>query len=326
MSLTADEIIDRRQLRRKVSFWRILTFVLFGLFLVSVMIFGARDAIFSAANQDHIAKINISGVITNDAAMLDLISEVGENEKVKSVILNISSPGGSTVGGEAMYEAVRQLSEKKPVVATVGTLAASAGYMIAAASDHVVAHRTSIVGSIGVLFQYADASKLLDNIGVKVDSVKSSPLKAEPSPFNPTSPEAIAMIDKVVQDTYQWFVGLVAERRKMDKSRVLLLADGSIFSGSQALENGLIDAIGGERAALEWLKEEKGITENLEVVEYQPKRPEYGLFGDPAGIAKLAKVLGLDVDSIDILEIESYIKQRVLLDGLVSIWHIPNSR
>ena len=263
MSLTADEIIDRRQLRRKVSFWRIVAFVLLGLCLIAAVIFGARDALFSAARQDHIAKIKISGVITNDEAMLELLDQVGENDRIKSVILNISSPGGSTVGGEATYEAVRRLAEKKPVVTTVGTLAASAGYMVAAATDHVVAHRSSIVGSIGVLFQYADASKLLDNIGVKVEAVKSSPLKAEPNPFSPASPEAVAMIDRLIQDTYNWFVDLVAERRGMDKSNVLSLADGSVFSGNQALKNGLIDAIGGQDIALQWLQEEKGIDESL---------------------------------------------------------------
>ena len=324
MSLTADEIIDRRQLRKKVSFWRIVTFVLIGLVLITAVIFGARDALFSAAQKDHVAKIKISGVITNDEAMLALLDKVGENDKVTSVILNISSPGGSTVGGEATFEAVRKLTEKKPVVTTVGTLATSAGYMVAAATDHVVAHRSSIIGSIGVLFQYADASKLLDNIGVKVEAVKSSPLKAEPSPFNPATPEAIAMIDEVIQDTYVWFVDLVAERRDMTKAEVHLLADGSVFSGNQALQNGLIDAIGGEDIALQWLQEEKGIGEDLKVVEYKPVRSGGGFFENPAGLIKLAELLGIQLSSNDLLEFEKLIRQRVLLDGLVSIWQVPN--
>ena len=323
MSLTADEIIDRRQLRKKVSFWRVLAFVLLGLFLIAMMLFGARNAIFSAANQDHIARIDITGVIVNDDAMLNLLDSVSENEKITSVILNISSPGGTTVGGEAMYEAVRKLADKKPVVTNVGTLAASAGYMIAAASDHIVARRSSIVGSIGVLFQYADASKLMDTIGIKVDAVKSSPLKAEPDFFGPASPEAIEMIDRVITDTYEWFVEIVAERRNMKEFEVLALADGSIYSGTRALENGLIDAIGGEDVALDWLHEIKGIDRELKVVKYEPERPTDGLFSSNSGLTRLARTFGIELNSRDLADLEALVRQRVLLDGLVSVWQAP---
>ncbi|MEM9330315.1 MAG: S49 family peptidase [Pseudomonadota bacterium] len=192
----ADEIIDRRRLRRKLSFWRIATFGVLGIALIGLILVAARDQLLSGAKNEHIARVKITGVITNDQPMLSLLEKLKDNEKVSAVVLNISSPGGSTVGGEAMYEAVRNLAEEKPVVSTVGTLAASAGYMVASGTDHIVARRSSIVGSIGVLFQYADASELLDKIGVKVNAVKSSPLKAEPSPFNPASQETIDMIDR----------------------------------------------------------------------------------------------------------------------------------
>jgi protease-4 len=221
-----------------------------------------------------------------------------------------------------MYEAVRELSETKPVTTSVGTLAASAGYMIASASDHIVAHRSSIVGSIGVLFQYADASELLGKIGVQVNSVKSSPLKAEPNPFNPASEEAVAMIDRVIQDTYKWFVDIVTERRDMPRSQVVALADGSIFTGSQGLENGLVDAIGGEDAARKWLVEEKDISDDLKVLDYKPKRPGDGLFENPAGLVKIARLFGINLSNSDYEEIESIIRERLLLDGLVSIWQV----
>ncbi len=316
----ADEIIDRRRLRRKVSFWRIATFTVLSIALVSMIVYTAWDSVLSESSTDHIARVKITGVITNDRPMLRLLKKLKDNENVSAVILNVSSPGGSTVGGEAMFEAVRELAEEKPVATTVGTLAASAGYMIASASDHIVARRSSIVGSIGVLFQYADASELLDKIGVKVNSVKSSPLKAEPSPFNPTSDEAIEMIDRVIQDSYDWFVDLVVDRRNMDRAQVLKLADGSIFTGGQSLENGLIDAIGGEQKALDWLQEEKDIDEDLKVVDYKPKRPGDSLFDNPAAIHKLAKILGINLSNQELIELEETIRNRLLLDGLVSIW------
>jgi protease-4 len=320
VSINADEIIDRRRLRKKVSFWRIATFIVLGLALLSMIGFGLNKAGLSSASTDHIARVKITGVITNDEPMLKLLKELEKDEKVKAVILNISSPGGSTVGGEAIYEAVRELAAKKPVTTNVGTLAASAGYMIAAGSDHIVARRSSIVGSIGVLFQYADASELLDKVGVKVKTIKSSPLKAEPNPFNPTSPEAVAMIDRLIQDTYKWFVGIVAERRDMKEFEVLRLADGSIFTGSQSLENGLIDAIGGEDVAVKWLNEEKNISKDLKVIERKPKRPTDSIFGNPAAIVTIARLFGIEVGNSEAKALEDAVRERLPLDGLVSIW------
>ena len=320
MSINADDIIDRRRLRKKVSFWRITTFVVLGIALLSLIVFGASKAGLSAGSENHIAKVSITGVITNDKPMLKLLKKLKDDDKVKAVVLNISSPGGSTVGGEAMYEAVRELAETKPVTTSVGTLAASAGYMIASASDHIVARRSSIIGSIGVLFQYADTSELLDKIGVKVKAIKSSPLKAEPNPFNPASDEAIAMIDRLIQDSYQWFVGIVAERRDMKEFEVLKLADGSIFTGSQSLDNGLIDAIGGEQKAVEWLKDKKNIEENLEVIEHKPKRPTDSLFGNPTAVYKLGRIFGVELNNSEAKAIEDALRERLPLDGLVSIW------
>ena len=114
---------------------------------------------------------------------------------------------------------MRPLAAEKPVVAQVGTLAASAGYMIASATDHIVARKSSIVGSIGVLVQFPDVTGLMDKIGVKLEEVKSSPLKAEPSPFNPTTDEERAMVRNMILDSYDWFVGIVDERRPLTRAR-----------------------------------------------------------------------------------------------------------
>ena len=320
MSTNADEIIDRRRLRKKISFWRILTFLTIAVALLTAVGFGAREAGLTSTTRDHIAQVEISGVITNDKAMLKLLKDLGENDRVKGVLLNVSSPGGSTVGGEAMYEAIRELSEKKPVTASIGTLAASAGYMISAATDHIVARRSSIVGSIGVLFQYADASELLDKVGVKINSVKSGDLKAQPSPFNPASPEAVAMIDNLIQDSYSWFVSIVAERRSMTIADTRKLADGSIFTGNQGKENGLVDTIGGEDEALKWLREEKELGSDIEPVTYKPARPGQGLLVNPAGLQRIAKIIGIDLTAGEATAIEKALRERLLLDGLVSIW------
>lgn len=320
MAIDAESIIDRRQLRRKVTFWRIITFVILAGLIIALVKATGIGNLLGEKNRDHIARVKITGVITNDKPLLKLLGKLKKDKHVKGVILNISSPGGSTVGGEAIFEAVRQLAEKKPVATSVGTLAASAGYMIASASDHIVARRSSIVGSIGVIFQYADASALLDKIGVKVKEIKSSPLKAEPSPFHTTSQEARDMINRVVLDSYNWFVELVAERRNISKAETLKLADGSIYSGSQGLANKLIDAIGDEDTAKNWLVKEKGVSKDLKIVSWSPKRNEDGLFENPASLVWLLGKFGLDITPNAANELSKRIPQRLFLDGLISMW------
>src|SRR5690606_21753316 len=251
MTTRADDIIDRRRLRRKLTFWRIAAL------LVLVAVIGLAVARYGTgvggAAADHIARIRIEGTITEDEELLTRLRKITESQSVKGVIPTVDSPGGTTAGGEALYEAVRKMAEAKPVVAQVGTLAASAGYMIASASDHIVARQSSIVGSIGVLFQFPDVTGLMEKVGVKVEGVKSSPLKAEPSPFSPTTEEERAMIRSLVMDSYDWFVGLVEERRKLSRAETLALADGSIFTGRQALARKLVDELGGEETAKAWL-------------------------------------------------------------------------
>ncbi len=120
-----------------------------------------------------------------------------------------------------LYDAIRKVAEKKPVVSDVRTLAASAGYMVALAGDRIVAGDTSITGSIGVLFQYPQVKTLMDKIGVSLEEIKSSPLKAEPNPFHPPSDAAKAVIQAMIDDSYNWFVDLVAERRQLPRQERL---------------------------------------------------------------------------------------------------------
>lgn len=319
---SADDIIERRRLRRKVTFWRIAAFlVLAGFILALAGVAGVFEA-FGKKAGDHIARVEIDGVIGNDEEMVELLEDLGEKDQVKAVVLKISSPGGTTVGGEALFEAVRDLAGKKPVATSIGTLATSAGYMVASASDHIVARRSSIVGSIGVLFQYGNASELLDKIGVEVDAVKSSPLKAEPSPFNPTSEEAKEMLARVVDDSYDWFLGLVTERRGFTPAKARSLADGSIFTGAQGLENGLIDEIGDEDTAKKWLVDEKGIDEDLDFVDWKPDREDERFDAASALAQTIARMAGADLPAAATEELRGFIRRHLFLDGLVSVLHI----
>ncbi|MBZ9853847.1 signal peptide peptidase SppA [Mesorhizobium sp. CA13] len=317
MALRADDLIDRRRLRRKLTFWRVAAIAIVALGIIAISAWFYRDD-FSGSAVDHIAKVRIEGTITEDDELIKRLETIRKSSRVKGVILAIDSPGGTTVGGESIYEEVRKLAADKPVAAEVGTLAASAGYMIASATDHIVARKTSIVGSIGVLIQYPDVSGLMDKLGVKLEEVKSSPLKASPSPFKPTNDDERAMVRKLILDSYDWFVGIVAERRKMTREQALALADGSIFTGRQGVANGLIDAVGGETEAIDWLAT-KGVDSKLNVVEWKNTERRGGFLLSKAMVRTIAGALGLPDYSGDI--IHELGADRLFLDGLVSVWH-----
>ncbi|TGQ33969.1 MULTISPECIES: signal peptide peptidase SppA [unclassified Mesorhizobium] len=317
MALRADDLIDRRRLRRKLTFWRVAAFIVAaaGVIALSAWFYGDE---FAGTAVDHIAKVKIEGTITEDEELIKRLETIRESPKVKGVILSIDSPGGTTVGGESIYEEVRKLAADKPVVAEVGTLAASAGYMIASAADHIVARKSSIVGSIGVLIQYPDVSGLMDKLGIKLEEVKSSPLKASPSPFKPTSDDERSMVRKLILDSYDWFVGIVAERRSMTRPEALALADGSIFTGRQALANRLVDAVGGETEAIDWLAT-KGVDAKLKVVEWKNGEGRGGFLLSKVMTKTIGSALGLPDYGGEILhEIGA---DRLFLDGLVSVWH-----
>lgn len=316
MAQRADDLIDRRRLRRKLTFWRVAAFGLLALALVALGSWFYGEG-FAGDVRDHIAKVKIEGTITENEELVERLEKIRKSPRVKGVILSVDSPGGTTAGGEMIYDEIRKLAAEKPVAAQVGTLAASAGYMIASAADHIVARKSSIVGSIGVLVQFPDVTGLMDKLGVKLEEVKSSPLKAEPSPFNPTTDEERAMVRKLILDSYDWFVGIVAERRAMTRPQVLALADGSIFTGRQALGNKLVDAVGGEDEAVAWLAT-KGVDANLDVVEW--KNSERGGFLFSRALTRMmGQALGLPDSSVDLLR--ELGADRLFLDGLVSVWH-----
>lgn len=310
MSLQADALVERRRTRRKLAVWRALAFVAAAAALVAVIT--ALGGGFDRKGAPHIARIAVTGVILQDPDVTRMLRQIEENEAVAGVIVAIDSPGGSTTGGEALYDGIRKIAARKPVVATVGTLAASAGYMTAIAADHIVVLRTSITGSIGVYFQYGNVAELLERLGVSVNTVKSAPLKAEPSPFTPEVPGAREMIARLIDDSYRWFVDIVAERRGLDRAEALRLSDGSIYSGRQALELRLVDAIGDEETAIAWLEKEKGVPVDLPVIDWKPTRDYADLPIGSRLVGLLARSLGFSAAGLSDLP---------ALDGLVSVWH-----
>lgn len=293
MSSDADLLADRRSLRRKLTLWRVLAV----LGVVAAAIVGGLawkgDSPSASLSRSHIARVTISGFISGDRRTLDLIKSVGESSAVSAVVLRVDSPGGTTSGSEALHSALRDLAGKKPMVTVVDGVAASGGYIAAMGADRIVARQTSLVGSIGVLFQFPNVSHLLDTVGVKVEAIKSSPLKAAPSGFEPTSPEAREALQRVVDDNYAWFKQMVRDRRHLGDGEVASVSDGRVHSGRQALALKLVDQIGGEPEAIAWLEREKGIAKELTVRDWR-RRSETSSFGLWSFAEAMARAAGLE--------------------------------
>lgn len=320
MPFDADQLIERRRLSRKVTFWRAAAILLVLAGVVAIGLSFAAEKGGLSKNSEHIAKITFDGVILGEQRKLDLIRKIKENKSVKGVVAVINSPGGSTSGGEALYEALVELGKTKPLVASMDGLAASAGYMIALPAERVFARRSTITGSIGVLFQYTDVTKLMDTVGVEMRSIKSAPLKAEPSPFTRYTPEAGDMIARMIDDSYQWFVDLVAKHRPFDRTKALELADGRVVTGGQAVELKLVDQLGGPEAAKNWMLEKHKFSKDLKLVEWKPKPLSENL---PFGFASKFLANWLPQPIIELLSMQ---KQTHKLDGLVSVWQAQKSK
>jgi protease-4 len=300
--LDVDRLIDRRRLKRQVSLWR----VLFVLALIGIIAVGIGRTGW-IERETRIARLNVGGVITDDPDRLRAVKRVANDPDVRALIVEIDSPGGTVVGGEALYRELRKVAERKPVVAVMSELAASGGYMVAIAADHIVAREGTITGSIGVILQTTDVTGLLQKIGISAEAIKSAPLKAVPSPLEPLTDEARAATKRLVDDMFDMFVSMVAERRKFDRARALTVADGRVFTGRQALALGLIDATGGEDEALVWLGS-KGVDTGLPVRDIKILR-EDDFWRDMVG-STMAAITG-----------KTYLAERLTLDGLVALWH-----
>lgn len=311
---SADYLIDRRRLRRKLLAWRVAGFLLAAAIVVGLAL-QATASRTAGTFIPHIARVKITGLITGDEKTLKLLRDVGES-KASAVILDIDSPGGTTVGSEKVYDEIRAVAAKKPVVAELGTLAASGAYIAAIGADHIVARGNTLVGSIGVLFEFPNFTKLLDTLGVGVEKIKSSPLKAEPDGFTPTSDAARAAIASLVADSYDWFKGLVKQRRAMSDEELAAVVDGRVFTGRQGLPLKLIDQIGTEKDAVAWL-EGKGVTKGLPVRDWEPDRSRNPLrvFGAAANLADAfgSTTMATLIRGFDVLDTAPH-------EGLMSVW------
>jgi protease-4 len=260
LAATADMIIERRRIRRRLAFWRILAIVAI---VAAVIGFMPRFGI-----GEHIARVEIDGLILDDPDRERELLAIADDARARALIVHVNSPGGTVAASEAIYLALRKVAEKKPVVSVMDEYAASGGYVAALAGERIVARGNTLTGSIGVVMEAPNVAGLLEKLGVEVTRIKSGPLKAEPSLTSSPSPEALRAQEELIADTFHWFRGLVAERRGLEGAALDRVSDGRAFTGRQAVELGLVDALGDEQTALAYLGEAHGLDRDLRVVEW----------------------------------------------------------
>lgn len=322
MSLETDHIVDRRRLRRRLTFWRTAAILIAGAGIAAAALMARPgDATLGQPLTPQISRVSISGLITGDRERTEALERLAQSRSTRAVIVHIDSPGGTTAGSEELHEALRRVAAEKPTVVVVDGLAASGGYMAAMAADHIIAQNSSLLGSIGVLFQYPNFTDLMNKVGVSYETIKSSPLKASPNGLEPTSPEARAAIEALVSDSYAWFKDMVRDRRNLEGADLDKVADGRVFTGRQAIALKLADEIGREREALDWLAKNKQIDPDIPVRDWR-LHPRFSQFSflhlgggvlDRLGLGSLAREL----------EVAGTFQaaEKLNLDGLLMLWH-----
>ena len=298
MSLEPDLLLDRRRLKRKLGFWRAA--LLLGLLLAAGLFLARTDGLdgpgFGGA---HVLRLNLAGTITEDRRLLEALDRATRERRMRALIVAVDSPGGSVAGGEAFHTAIARVRAAGiPVVAVLRGTAASAGYMVALPAERIFARESTVTGSIGVLLQSFDLSELLRSLGIRPETITTGALKDQPSLFRPLTEEGRAALQAVIEDMQSQFVARVVEARDMPEARVRALADGRVLTGRQALEAGLLDAIGGEIEARAWLAETHGVPASLRLRELEGRSAAERALGAVAdafwaGAARLLREEGL---------------------------------
>ena len=283
-------LIERKKIKKQLNMWKFIAVILIAI----VMTFATRSFVSGKGNklflqnsksQEYIASIYIDGMILDDKKRDESLRNIAEEANIKGVIVYINSPGGTVGGSEELYNMIRKIAQKKPTTVVMQSVAASGGYLVSLAADYIIAHNSTLTGSLGVLFQSAEVTTLAEKLGVTFNNFKSSPLKAAPNPLEKVTPEIEEAIMSAVNDSYNYFVEIIAARRKLPREYIMQIADGRVYTGRQAFELKLVDKIGSTDDAIKWLQEEKKLPNSLKVIEYQLK---------PQSI--LETIIGADVE------------------------------
>ncbi len=265
-----DYIIDRYKLKNSVNKWKFIALIL--LLIALFTIFYHKDDGVSRIKSDYIASIDITGMLMQNKETIKSLNKIANDSNIKAVLVNINSSGGTGVGGESLYREFRKIAEKKPIVASIGEIGASAAYMAAIGTDRIYAYDISLVGSIGVIIMNIEVGEFAKKHGINLELIKSSPLKGIPNYFEKLNSQQKEYVQSLVDESNKYFIGLVKKRRNLSEDDLKKVSDGRIFTGSKANQLKLIDQIGDGADAVKWLKSKENL-KNLEVKNYNLVKP-----------------------------------------------------
>ena len=274
MTATSDLIIERRQMRRRLAFWRILAVV--ALLAVAIVVLPRPSG---ESRSDHVARISIDGMIFDDPERDARLAKLAEDSRAKAVILRINSPGGTVAGSEALFHSIRAVAEKKPVVAVMSEVAASGGYVAALAADHVIARTTTITGSIGVRIDSFGFQQAMEELGIERRLLTAGDNKGILDPFSPLREDQRDFLLGILERLHGQFIAEVREGRGDRLKGGDEIFSGLFWSGEQAVDLGLADAFGSSSyVAREVIKAEK-------IVDFTKEKDLLAIFADRLGSA-----------------------------------------
>ena len=294
--------LEQKIILRKVSKWRFFTIFLIFLFLFK-FVFLTNFKVFQ---EDYVAQIWIKGFISNNYPLQQKLENILKNNRVKAVIVNIDSPGGTFVGGEKIYQLLKKFSKTKPVISLLGNQATSAGYLISLGTSHIVANQGTLTGSVGVMLQSFEATNLAKKIGVKPIILKSSELKATPHPAEELTIKGRKYLQDLVEQSQDIFLSIVKERRKnITQANLIDIAQGKVYIGEKAQEMNLIDQVGGYDEVLAWLNKRRVNTNNIVNIDlYQKKN---------TAIADILRTFSFEkIDAITQLDMIDFFNYKLL--------------
>tara|TARA_B100000989_G_C19523164_1_gene465332 strand:- start:1816 stop:2709 length:894 start_codon:yes stop_codon:yes gene_type:complete len=281
--------------QRRKKFVRGLLFFL--IFVITIILLNA----FLKKESPFIAKLSIDSVIMNNPELIKQLELLRSDKNLKAILVDVNSPGGTVVGSREIYNNLKKFSEKIPVAVSMKEVAASGGYMVALAGNKIFCYEGTITGSVGVIMQSINIEKLLDTLGIEPVVFKSGELKAKPNPIEKLSSSEKDIIQNVIKSIHESFLTMVKDNRKISEEDLKIISDGRIFTGIEAKKINLVDEIGSEKDALDWLKAETRIEKDINVIKIESGK-------------NFSNIL-------DILSFESIFKKKIATsNGLFAIW------
>ena len=256
-----NEILEKYLSKRSLIVKRFATVLISIILIFSFFLFTSKK-------KDFIATISIEGIISNPEDTLNDLENINKSSNAKALLVNINSPGGTFVSSKELYDKIKEISKKVPVVTYMREMATSGGYLVSLASQKIFSNIGTITGSVGVILQTAEITELLEKIGINPIIIKSGKLKATPNPLEGLSENDSKYLNDVVKSMQLEFLSLLSENRNIESKTLEIISDGRIFTGKQAKELNLIDFIGSKSDAIRWLKDEAKLPQDIDILDY----------------------------------------------------------